>query len=55
MLLVEQSIARAGSFAGQLCLIRSGRSVAITGTGPGQVDELVRLAFAGAPTANAAR
>ena len=55
MLLVEQSIARASSFAGQLCLIRSGRSVAVTGTEQGQVDELVRLAFAGAPTADAAR
>jgi branched-chain amino acid transport system ATP-binding protein len=48
MLLVEQSIARASGFADRLCLIRSGRSVlTVNGRDPAQVDELVRLAFAG--------
>ena len=47
MLLVEQSIARASGFAGRLCLIRSGRSaMTADGTDRGQVDDLVRLAFA---------
>lgn len=48
MLLVEQSIARASAFAERLCLIRSGRSVlAVDGKDRAQVDDLVRLAFAG--------
>ena len=56
MLLVEQSIARARGFAGRLCLIRSGRSaMTVDGTNQGQVDDLVRLAFAGAAAADTAR
>ncbi len=47
MLLVEQSIARAGAFAGRLCLIRSGRSVMTADSrDPAAAAELVRLAFA---------
>jgi branched-chain amino acid transport system ATP-binding protein len=46
MLLVEQSVTRARSFADDLCLIRTGRSLStISSKDQADVDDLVKVAF----------